>query len=183
MIRIGAGLLAIVLLAACSAGSQKQAQDAASAAPAAAQDALLAASVKTKLGTIDVDSATAVNVAVDRGSVVLTGEARSDSQRKLYDDAARSVNGVTSLRDDLKINPALRGARESLGDATLATKVMGAIAAQTGVNVVHVKASAKDGTVTLEGTADSATKKSLILDTARNVSGVKQIIDRITLNP
>lgn len=181
VIRIGAGLLAMVLLAGCSASSQKSAQDAASAAPQAAQDALLAASVKTKLGTVDVDSTTSVHVDIDHGKVVLTGEARTAAQRKQYEDAARSVNGVTSVTDELQINPKLRGARESLGDAALAAKVMGAIAAQTGVNAVGIKAVAKDGTVTLTGSTDSMTKKTLIVDTARSVNGVRVLVDQITI--
>ena len=181
VIRIGAGLLAMVLLAGCSASSQKSAQDAASAAPQAAQDALLAASVKTKLGTVDVDSTTSVHVDVDHGKVALSGEARTPAQRKQYEDAARSVNGVTSVTDELHVNPKLRGARESLGDAALAAKVMGAIAAQTGVNAVGIKAAAKDGTVTLTGSTDSMTKKTLIVDTARSVNGVAVLVDQITL--
>lgn len=181
VIRIWAGILAIGLLAGCSASSQKSAQAEASAAPQQAQDALLAASVKTKLGTVDVDSTTAVHVDVDHGNVTLSGEARTQEQRRAYDAAARSVNGVAGLKDDLKVNPAMRGAKESLGDAALAAKVMGAIAAQAGVNVVSIKAGAKDGTVTLTGTADSATKKTLILDTARAVNGVRVLVDQITI--
>lgn len=181
VIRIGAGVLAIVLLAGCSTGSQKSAQEAASAAPQAAQDALLAASVKTKLGTVDVDSATSVHVQVDHGAVTLSGEARTPAQRQQFEDAARSVSGVANVTDQLTINPKLRGARESLGDAALAAKVMGAIAAQAGVNVVSVKATAKDGTVTLTGSADSMTKKTLIVDTARSVSGVNVLVDHITV--
>ena len=181
MIRSWAALAAIVLLAGCTAGSQKQAQQAASAAPQQAQDALLAGAVKTKLATVDVDSAASVSVNVDRGAVTLNGEARTADQRKQYEDAARSVNGVTGVTDNLVVNPKMRGAKESLGDAALAAKVMGAITAQAGVNAVQIHATAKDGTVTLSGTADSATKKTLIEETARGVNGVRVLIDRIVL--
>ena len=181
MIRSCAAVAAIVLFAGCSAGSQKQAQQAASAAPQQAQDALLAGAVKGKLATVDVDSAASVSVNVDHGAVTLNGETRTADQRKQYEDAARSVNGVTRVTDNLVVNPKMRGARESLGDAALVAKVMGAIAAQAGVNAMQIHAVAKDGTVTLTGTADSATKKSLIDDTARHVDGVRVLVDRIAL--
>ena len=73
-----AGVLA---LAACTSSQQKSAQDAASAAPQQASDAILAASVKARLATIDVDSATSVRVEASHGNITLSGDVRSADQR------------------------------------------------------------------------------------------------------
>ena len=175
--RVAAVVLA-GLLAACNSGAQKSAQDLASAAPQQAQDALIAGSVHAKMVAIDVD-ATAVHVDVDHGHVTLTGEARTDAQRSAFESAARSVNGVTGVTDRVRLNSKLRGARESFGDAALVTRVMGAIAAQTGINAVSIKASAHDGAVTLTGTVKSQATKTSMLDTARRVNGVRAVTDRI----
>lgn len=177
MKRLVAGML-VLLLAACGSNAQKSAQDLASAAPQTAQDALIAGSVHAKMVAVDVD-ATAVHVDVDRGHVTLTGEARNDAQRSAFESAARSVNGVTGVTDRLRVNPKLRGARESLGDASLVTRVMGAIAAQTGINAINIKASAHDGAVTLTGTVTSQATKTSMLDAARHTNGVRTVTDRI----
>jgi len=176
-------IASILALAACTSGQQKQAADAASAAPQQAADAVLAASVKTKLAAIDVDSATSVHIDVAHGNVTLSGDVRDPAQRAVFENAARSVNGVTGVTDNTKINPKLRGARESLGDAALVTKVMGAVAAQTGVNAFGVKAASRDGTVTLYGEVPTQAIKATMLETARKVNGVTSIIDKISIKP
>lgn len=181
-IRLGV-LAAVLALAACTSSQQKSAQDEASAAPQQAQDGLIAASVKAKLATIDLDSATAVHVDVARGNVTLSGEVRDRTQRADFENAARSVSGVNGVSDYTKVNPKLRGARESLGDAALAAKVVGALAAQTGVNAAGVKVAAHDGTLTLTGTAPSPAIKTTMLESARKTEGVRVVIDRIEIKP
>ena len=176
-------IAAVLALAACTSSQQKSAQEEASAAPQQAQDGLIAASVKAKLATIDVDSATAVHVDVARGHVTLSGEVRSASQRADFENASRSINGVTGVTDNTKVNSKLRGARETLGDAALATKVVAALAAQTGVNAASVKVAAHDGTVTLTGAAPSAAIKTTMIETARKTGGVRVVVDRIAIKP
>lgn len=174
-------LATALLCSACSPGAQKSAQDVASAAPGQAQDALLAASIKTKIAAIDLDSAAAVKVDVEKGAVTLTGKAKSANERSQFESAARSVNGVTGVTDNLGIDPKLRGARESLNDAALVTRVMGALAAQTGINAFNIKGSAHDGVVTLNGSVKTQATKTQMLDAARATNGVRSVVDQITV--
>lgn len=166
-------LIVCIALAGCTAAQQNQAQQ-------SAQSAALVTAVHAKLLAIDADSTTAVkvNASVD-GVVTLTGEARDARQRSAYDAAAASVSGVKRVEDRLRINPALRGPKETFADAALATKVSANIAAEAGVNVANVKPEVHDGVVTLSGTAPTAPIKQTILEAARRTSGVKNVIDRI----
>jgi hyperosmotically inducible protein len=163
--------LALAVLASC-AGGQKNATN----------DALIGAGVKAKLAGVDADSATAVDVSVTGGRVVLAGQARNDGERQAYVRAARSVSGVSSVEDRLTVNPHLRGVREQSNDALLAARVAAAIAGQAGVNVFKVKTTARDGVVTLTGTVPSSSIARTILDTARGVSGVKRVVDRVAIH-
>ncbi len=166
-------LLAYALLCACSAQQQQQTQQ-------TAQSAALATTVHAKLATVDADAATAVNVNVTGdGIVTLTGEAHSTQERRAYDSAAASVPGVKRVVDRLRVNQQLRGLRETLADAALATKVTANIAGQAGVNAARVKPQVRDGIVTLSGTVTSDSVKTTILETVRKTSGVKSVIDRI----
>ena len=178
-------LCALVLctLAACTGNVQKAAQNAASSAPTQAKDAALAVAVKAKMATIDVDSAAAVHVDVTNGSVALSGEVRSQPVRKQFEDAARSVGGVRALVDRTIVNPKLRSVRESLSDAALLAKVDGTLVAQTGINALKVKTSARGGIVTLSGTVTSGATKQTMLDAVRKLGGVRGVVDRISVQP
>jgi len=79
-------------------------------------------------------------------------------------------------------------ARKALADprlrnAVLATRVASAIAAQTGVNAARVKPTARDGVVTLTGSAPTDAVKRTMLDTARRVRGVRNVVDKIEVQP
>jgi hyperosmotically inducible protein len=163
-------------LCACSGKQQQQAQQ-------STESAALVAQVQTKLALVDADAATQVKVDVDRGVVTLSGEAHTRQERAAYESAAASVSGVTRVVDRLRVNPALRGPRETLTDAALAAKVNANIAAQAGVNVARVKTGVRDGIVTLDGSVPSASVKATIVDTVRRTSGVKNVIDRIEVKP
>ena len=184
--RLAALSLGLGMLAACTAQQQQSARQTAgsmaSSAPGTAKDALIATSVSAKLAAIDVDAATAVHVSVQNGGVTLSGEERSRQERADYEGAARSVEGVTGVLDTVRVNPHVRGAREALGDAALQTKVAGAIAAQTGVNVFHVKTAVRNGVVTLAGSVTSRALKETVLSSVRQVNGVTRVIDNIEVN-
>jgi osmotically-inducible protein OsmY len=180
-----AGLVLAFALAACSAqqqqSTQDQAQQLASSAPGAAKDAYLVAAVSTKLASVDVDSTTTVQVSASNGVVTLKGRARTAAQRAAYDSAAKSIDGVTSVRDTIAIDPKLRGLRTQTGDAGVTAAVMAAITAQAGVNVFHVTASTHDGTVTLHGAVPTQAIQSTVLDAARGASGVRRVVNDLKI--
>ncbi len=136
-----------------------------------------------KLVAIDVDAATSVRVAQDNGVIVLTGQARSATERDQYARAAASVDGVASVRDQLAINPRVQGAREDAQDAALAVRVSATIAAQSGVNAFHVTPSVHQGIVVLSGGVPSRATADVIVDAVRGVPGVKSVVNRIAVRP
>jgi len=170
------------MLSGCSA-AQNSAQSLASSAPRSVKDGLVAAGVKAKLLAVDIDSAKAVRVSVNNGRVTLDGQARSEKQRGAYEDAARSVGGVTGVVDRTSINPRMQSTRQSAGDASLTARVATALAAQTGVNVFSVKTSSHNGIVTLTGTVHSQAVKNAMLETAHRVNDVRTVVDRLSVAP
>lgn len=163
-------------LAACT-GQQQQ------SASTSANDAYLGTAVGAKIAGVDVDAVTRVHVSVDRGVVTLTGEARSVQDKRRYEDAAKSVSGVTAVRDQIAINPHTEGLRGQAADAALTARVAAAIAGQAGVNAFHVQPSVHQGAVTLSGRVPTQSVHQTILQTVRGVPGVKTVIDQITVGP
>ncbi|MBV8117118.1 MAG: BON domain-containing protein [Candidatus Eremiobacteraeota bacterium] len=173
MIR-GALCIGTVLLCACSGTQQKQTQQ-------SLKSDVLATEVAAKLATVNVDSATSVHVDANGSTVTLTGEARTAQDRSNYDAAARSVSGVTEVVDHVAINANARSTRQTLADAALAAKVAGAIAAQAGVNVLHIRTMAVNNVVTLTGTVPTAALKQTVLAAAKSAAGGARIVDGVSI--
>lgn len=151
-------------------------------AGAVVQDSLLYAAVRGHLVDVDLDSATAIHVDVDRGVVTLSGRAHSAAERAQYVSAARSVSGVTAVRDDIAIDPRLRGPSEATRDDALAARVYAALIAQSGVNAFRVDARVRDGVVTLNGSVPNRAIEQTVVATAAGVQGVLRVVNRLALS-
>lgn len=175
--------LAGALLAGCAGGGTSSSSARESSAPVSAQDALTKAAVMTSVIAANADAVNNVKADVSDGNVKLSGKARDAREEQQYVEAAKRAPGVKSVSASFTYDRQLRGARETLGDAALTAKVATALAAQAGVNAGRVKPSARDGVVTLTGTAPTAAIKSTLLDTAKGVKGVRSVVDQIEVNP
>ena len=151
-----AAALALALTA-CSAQQQQKAST-------SANDTILVGAVGTKIASIDVDAVTRVHVAANQGVITLTGEALSAQEKQQYEDAAKSVSGVTAVQDELVINPRTEGLRGQTADAALAARISGAIAGQAGVNAFHVQPSVHQVTKYLYGPLRSLAKSAPVFD-------------------
>lgn len=169
--RFLAPLIAAAVLASCTGSQQKAAFD----------NTVVAGSVKAKLIGIDADAAGAVKVTAANGAVTLLGQARDRDEAARYVAAARTVDGVTSVSDSLRINPRLRGVREGAADLALTGRVSAAIAAQAGINVLNLNVSSNAGVVSIGGDVPSASVARTVTDTARTVSGVRRVISQISV--
>lgn len=64
-------------------------------------------------------------------------------------------------------------------DAAVTTKVKAALLAEPGLRSMEIHVDTKDGVVTLTGTPDSAANRDRAVVIARNVSGVKDVVDQM----
>lgn len=169
-------------LAGCSSAPQNAPDATITQVEAAAGDALLTTEVKAKLITVDINSTTSLGVRVSDGVATLTGTVRSAAARGRMVAAARSVNGITEVVDQLRVNPRLPDisgsvgqAGQQLSDAALAGRIAGAIFTQTGTT--GVKVDVHDGNVVLRGHIVDPKVRTAAVDTARNTSGVRSVTD------
>jgi osmotically-inducible protein OsmY len=170
------GMLGVAVLMlgvfACSPSQQARVK-------ATANDALIAAQVKAKIAGVDPATLSLVTVDVQNKKVTLTGEVHSVAERKQVDQAARQVSGIAGLVDRLRVNPKAPTANEIAADLELQARVQTAIAGQTGVNALNISVSAHRGVVTLTGTVPNVTVRTLAVQTAQGVQGVRQVVDRL----
>ena len=89
-----------------------------------------------------------VDVDVRDAVVTLTGKVRDESQKRIAEDTAAGIEGVSRVDNRIQVE----GAREG-SDDWLAMKVRARLAVKANVSMTNTDVQVHDGVVTLQGTA------------------------------
>jgi osmotically-inducible protein OsmY len=112
------------------------------------------------------------------GVVTLTGNVSEESHKSLAQETVSSLPGVKSVDNKLEIKGEVPAAYT---DAWLITKVKSTLLFHRNVNATATEIFAKDGTVTLRGEATSKAQKDLTTEYAKDVEGVKNVKNEMTV--
>ena len=127
--------------------------------------------------TID---ATDIAVAVKNGVVTLSGFVRSYSEKMDAEAAAKRVDSVVGLANDLEVRPPTVDQRP---DPELAREAVAAIKSQLPFSWHQVKVVVDKGWVTLEGQVDWNHQREGAERAVRRIKGIKGVINTIQLKP
>ena len=119
-----------------------------------------------------------ISVRASAGVVTLTGTVQEDSDRTLAFETASDSAGVKSVINELKVKGE-QPAEQSDGWITL--KVKTALAFHKHVSAAKTEVETKDGVVTLKGRVDSEAAKELTTQYAKDVEGVRQVVNQQTV--
>lgn len=72
---------------------------------------------------------------------------------------------------------------EKMDDATITSKVKMELMGNRGTSALHTDVDTTNGVVTLTGKAKTVSEKELATEVAKKVSGVKKVINDITVEP
>ena len=112
------------------------------------------------------------------GAVILTGTVAEASHKSLAENTVESLPGVKSVDNQLKIkgeSPAEHS------DGWLSTKVKTALLFHRHVSASGTDVFVKDGVVSLRGEASSLAQKELTAEYAKDVEGVKEVKNEMTI--
>jgi osmotically-inducible protein OsmY len=121
----------------------------------------------------------AIGVAVRDGAVTLTGHVSSYSEKLAAAKAAERVYGVRAVANDLEVR--LPGAPRA--DDDIARAIAHVLEWNVNVPPDRVKARVQNGIVTLEGQVDHDFQRREVERMVRNVRGVVNVVDLITVRP
>ena len=122
---------------------------------------------------------TEVGIEVDNGVVTLTGTVSSWAKRLAAQEAARRVIGVLDVANDINIKVPGGSART---DTEIAQAVRHALEWDVFVPDEKISSTVSDGWVTLEGALDRWSQRDDAERAVRNLTGVRGVINKITLN-
>ena len=154
---------------------------------AAISDTMITTSVKSKLAGDTRLGKSDIDVTTTNGAVTLTGYAAGSEAKAAAAAIARSVDGVKSVHDDLKMPPAVAtnmssdahevaSSVERVGsDSWITSKVKSEIAADSLTKGVNVGVTTRRGAVSLTGTLASFDAIEHVKGIAAKVKDVKSV--------
>ena len=125
-----------------------------------------------------------VNVTVFKGIVQLSGFVDVSDQKAKAAEIARQVEGVKNVANSITVkeqNESKSGA--SVDDKSLSGRVRSALSDNPDYKFSEVNVAVFHGTVQLSGFVDTSDQKSRAADIAKQVQGVQDIENNITVKP
>lgn len=124
-------------------------------------------------------------VDVKDGVVTLTGEASSLAQKELTTEYASDIEGVTKVNNEMTVAsdrvPTEQTEGEKIDDASVTAQVKAALSTHRSTNALKTKVETRDGKVTLTGIARNDAEKSLVTKVVRDLKGVTDVDNRMTV--
>ncbi len=120
-----------------------------------------------------------LNVATNHGRVKLHGTADTYSTKLEAEDAAYRVGGVSSVDNDIVVNPAALGLRS---DTAIAADIRTTLALDYQVPDDRISVSVVNGDVTLTGNVNWDYQRDAAEEDAAMIQGVQDVDDEIFVN-
>ncbi len=112
------------------------------------------------------------------GAVTLTGTVADSSHKSLAQDTVESLPGVKSVDNQLKVKGKTPAEHS---DGWISTKVKTTLLFHRNVSAGKTDVYVKDGVVSLRGEASSLAQKELTTEYAKDVEGVKEVKNEMTI--
>jgi hyperosmotically inducible protein len=142
-------------------------------------DMSIAARTKTALAADPVTDAIKIDLEVDRDTVQLNGWVDTEEERARAEEVARSIKGVASVKNNLKLQPHDRTAGEYVDDKVLIAEVKAALADDPVAQALTIDIESDHGVISLGGHVDSDAEREAALNAAKKVAGVVKVIDNL----
>lgn len=152
--------------------------------PSANSDAWVRDKVKWTLLFHRNVSADKTGVDVKDGIVTLQGEANSSAQKDLTAEYARDIGGVKDVHNEMTVTKPSKNTRtagQKIDDASVTAQVKMTLLYHRSTSALSTKVETKRGVVTLYGKVKNAAEKNLAAKFAKDVHGVKDVKNRMTI--
>jgi hyperosmotically inducible periplasmic protein len=156
-------------------------------------DSWIRAKVRSVLALHRKVSGSGTEVDIKDGVITLRGAATSAAQKALASEYAEDVQGVlrvtnvmTVVKSAIATPPTTRAEEpesETIDDASINAQVKVALLLHHSTSSVNTEVGTTNGVVTVSGLAKNAAEKTLVTKLATDISGVKSVINNMTISP
>ncbi len=131
-----------------------------------------------------------IDVKVENRTVTLSGSVETQNQRNGAEQAARAVDGVAAIANELKVTnpqavaePTPPTTQQKDGTADLAKQVEFELYRTGAFDTLTMKVTATGDTVTLSGSVRSTAEKILAEKITQTLSGVTKVVNELAVAP
>ena len=152
-------------------------------------DAETTARIQMRLLWNDTTGGLSIDVDTQDGVVTLTGPVHTEEERQMAERLARRTEGVREVKNALRVAPeetltrevreAAEEAAKTISDAWITARVAASLRFDSTINHGQIDVSTEDGVVTLAGKVPYLFQKKGAAETAREISGVKSVDNRL----
>lgn len=121
-----------------------------------------------------------IRLAAHDGVITLTGAVRSYAEKLAAERAARRVQGVRAVADELEVVLAPDG---EVDDTALAEAAAAALQWNSAVPADRLQVTVDHGWITLDGEADWQVQRRAAERAVRHLAGVRGVVNRIRIHP
>ena len=161
-------------------------------------DSGITTAVKSKLTADVIVNGSEINVDTGKNVVTLNGTVDIPAAKERAVMIARDTKGVVQVVDDIVVDREVAATtgtveekpvdnagsvKDMTTDAAITYAVKTQFLADPGVSGLKINVDTQDNVVTLTGTVNSAEEKAEALRLARTTTGVKRVIDKLTVTP
>jgi hyperosmotically inducible periplasmic protein len=120
----------------------------------------------------------AIKIQSEDGVVTLKGTVSEESHKSMAEETVMGLPGVKSVKNQLSVTGSPASANS---DAWIGERVRGTLLFHRSVSYVNTNVTVADGKVTLRGEASSEAQKQLTGEYTKDVSGVKDVDNEMTV--
>ncbi len=121
-----------------------------------------------------------LSTTINQGRVLLTGVVQNPEHRVEAVRLAWQVKGVTQVINEIRVADS-EGVTGFVKDAWITSRLRGSITLDRGVQSINYSIDTVQGVVYLMGVAQNQAELNRVIETARTISGVKQVISYVKL--
>jgi osmotically-inducible protein OsmY len=143
-------------------------------------DAELKLKVRRHVAEVNPEASDQVNITVRQGRVLLTGTVEN---QKMQIDAVRAaweVSGVRDVIDEIQVGKD-SGITQAAKDSWISTQIKTRLLFSDKISSINYEVKTHNGIVYLMGIAQNQQELNEVLNIARHIDGVKQVVSNVTL--
>lgn len=143
------------------------------------EDSSITTSIKAELVKDPLIKSIKIDVDTVDGNVLLSGVVDSELQSSRAVEIAEQFKGVKSVKNNMQIGSKSLG--QTIDDKVIGGKVKAKLINEPGISALNIDVDVDLGRVTLSGVVHSQTIKDRIMELAREVQGVVDVVDNLRM--
>lgn len=148
--------------------------------PGAVSDAVIKAKINDAWLNYNFDTFSKLSTTIDQGRVLITGVVQDPEARVEAVRLAWQVKGVQQVINEIRIAEDA-GITGFVKDTWVTSRLRTAITIDRGVQAVNYSIDTVSGVVYLMGYAQNRQELNRVIETARTISGVKQVVSYVKM--